>query len=223
MEQQEKRSLRRDRVGTDAYGLVLVSILVSIVCAATLGRSAWGRWFVTTLQGVTLILTLRVSGAKPRTRLVTLVVVSFGVVAAGMSELLGDPKTSRAFAATISGLLVVGAPVAIARGVLGHAEITAKTVLAALSIYLLIGLFFVFAYRVMAELDTGPFFTSGTDGALPDHVYFSYSTLATVGFGDLTARGDIGRMASILEALTGQLYLVTVVAVLVGNLGGRRK
>ncbi|MGH2792130.1 MAG: potassium channel family protein, partial [Actinomycetota bacterium] len=64
---------------------------------------------------------------------------------------------------------------------------------------------------------------AGPDGALPDFLYFSYSTLTTVGFGDLTARGDVGRMTSALEALTGQLYLVTVVAVLVGNLIDRRR
>jgi Ion channel len=74
----------------------------------------------------------------------------------------------------------------------------------------------------MAEIDTGPFFASGIDGLLPDHLYFSFSTLTTVGFGDLTASEDIGRMTSALEALIGQLYLVTVVAVLVGNLRERR-
>jgi hypothetical protein len=120
-------------------------------------------------------------------------------------------------------LLVIGAPVAIVRGVRGQLEVTVQTVLAALSVYLLIGLFFAFTYSVMAVIDTGPFFASGIDGLLPDHLYFSYSTLTTVGFGDLTASEDIGRMTSALEALIGQLYLVTVVAVLVGNLRGRRR
>jgi hypothetical protein len=220
---EHRDSLRRDRARTGAYGLVLISILVSIICAASLGRSAWGRWFVATLQGATLILTLRISGARPRTRLITFVLVAVGVLVAGSTLLFGDPDTSRAILGAISGLLVVGAPVAIARSAVDHVQVTAQTVMAALSIYLLIGLFFVFAYGVMAAIDTGPFFTSGTDGALPDHVYFSYSTLTTVGFGDLTAHGDIGRMTSVLEALLGQLYLVTVVAVLVGNLSGRRK
>jgi Ion channel len=218
-----RESMRRDRERAGDYGLVLISILVSIVCAASLGRSAWGRLFVATLQGATLILTLRISGARPRTRLVTFVLVTVGVFVAGSTLLFGNPDTSRAIASAVSGLLVVGAPVAIARSAIGHVEVTAQTVMAALSIYLLIGLFFVFAYGVMAAIDSGPFFTSGTDGALPDHVYFSYSTLTTVGFGDLTARGDVGRMTSILEALLGQLYLVTVVAVLVGNLSGRRR
>jgi hypothetical protein len=54
-------------------------------------------------------------------------------------------------------------------------------------------------------------------------VYFSYVTMSTVGYGDLTARGDLGRMLAVTEALLGQLYLVTIVALLVGNLGRVRR
>lgn len=206
-----------------AYGLVLCSILFTIIAAAAVGRSQWGRWFVAVLQGATLLLTLRTSEARQRTRLATFVFVALGLVLAAISVVLGATTTSYAIAGAISGLLVVGAPVAIVRGVRGQLEVTVRTVLAALSVYLLIGLFFAFAYSVMAAIGAGPFFASGTDGLLPDHLYFSYSTLTTAGFGDLTASGDIGRMASVLEALMGQLYLVTVVAVLVGNLRGRRR
>jgi hypothetical protein len=42
-----------------------------------------------------------------------------------------------------------------------------------------------------------------------------------VGFGDFTARGDLGRALAVLEALTGQPYLVTIIAVLVSRLSGR--
>jgi hypothetical protein len=44
-------------------------------------------------------------------------------------------------------------------------------------------------------------------------------TLTTTGYGDLTASTDGGRMCAILEALFGQLYLVSIVAVLVANMG----
>ena len=146
-----------------------------------------------------------------------------GLVVAAITVVLDATRTSYAIAAAISGLLVIGAPVAIVRGARGQLEVTVSTVLAALSVYLLIGLFFAFAYGMTAAIVPGPFFASGIDGSLPDHLYFSYSTLASVGFGDLTASEDIGRMTSVLEALIGQLYLVTVVAVLVGNLRGRRE
>jgi hypothetical protein len=221
--ERDQARLPPNREGSGAYGFVLLSILLTIIVAAAVGRSQWGRWFVSVLQGATLLLTLRTSGARLRARLVTSVLVALGLVVAAISVVLGATETSYAIAAAISGLLVIGAPIAIVRGVRGQLEVTNRTVLAALSVYLLIGLFFAFAYSVMAAIDTGPFFASGIDGLLPDHLYFSYSTLTTVGFGDLAASQDIGRMASVLEALIGQLYLVTVVAVLVGNLRGPRR
>ena len=46
--------------------------------------------------------------------------------------------------------------------------------------------------------------------------------MATVGYGDYTAGGNVGRMLAVSEALYGQLYLVSVVAILVGNLGRKR-
>jgi hypothetical protein len=223
MNQPDKERSRPSRDRAGAYGLVLLSIVLTIIAAAAVGRSQWGRLFVSMLQGATLLLTLRISEAKPRARLVASVLVVSGLIVAAITVMLGDTKTSYAIAAAISGLLVIGAPVAIVRGVRGQLEVTVRTVLAALSIYLLIGLFFAFTFSLMAVIDSGPFFASGIDGVLPDHLYFSYSTLTTVGFGDLTASEDFGRMTSALEALVGQLYLVTVVALLVGNLRGRRE
>ena len=48
-------------------------------------------------------------------------------------------------------------------------------------------------------------------------LYFSYATLCTVGYGDYTAASDLGHTLAVSEALLGQLYLVTVVALLVGR------
>ena len=55
-----------------------------------------------------------------------------------------------------------------------------------------------------------------------DYLYFSFSTLATVGFGDLVAGTNLGRMLAVTEALFGQMYLVTIVALLVGKFGRGR-
>jgi hypothetical protein len=218
-----QQRLRSGHDQTGVYGIVLVSILVSIIAAAAFGRSAWGRWFVAALQGATLLLTLRLVRAKPQARFLTFVGVSLGLLIAAAAVILGNTQTSRTITGTISGLLAIGAPIAIVRGVRGHIEVTRQTVMAALSIYLLIGLFFAFAYGVMAVVGAEHFFETGTDGAVPDHVYYSYSTLTTTGYGDLTTSSDVGRVASILEALVGQLYLVTVVAVLVSNLTLKRR
>ncbi|MFM7551963.1 MAG: potassium channel family protein, partial [Actinomycetota bacterium] len=53
-------------------------------------------------------------------------------------------------------------------------------------------------------------------------LYFSYITLATVGYGDFTAADAVGRLLAMLEGLVGQLYLVTVLALIVSNLGRQR-
>jgi hypothetical protein len=82
---------------------------------------------------------------------------------------------------------------------------------------------FTFFYGAVASLDSAPFFASGTDGTVPIRLYFSYVTLSTVGYGDYTAASNFGHLLSIIEALLGQLYLVTVVAVLVSRMRPRRR
>ena len=165
MSRRGREVLRSSRDQTGAYGLVLISILLSVLAAVALGRSPWGRWFVAVLQGVTLLLTLNISGAKSRARLTVLAFVIVALTVAAIAVALGNSETGRGIDAVISGLLVVGAPVAIVRGARSHIEITAQTVFAALSVYLLIGLFFAFFFAVMGAIDQ-PFFASGVNGSL---------------------------------------------------------
>ena len=82
-------------------------------------------------------------------------------------------------------------------------------------------MFFAFVFGAVDNLGDEPFFAQGVAATPQRCSYFSFSTLTTVGFGDLTARGDLGRTLAVLEALIGQLYLVTVVSVGVSNLAPR--
>ena len=91
-----------------------------------------------------------------------------------------------------------------------------------LCVYLLIGSAFAFAYGIISALDDGNFFAQQHGGTISDFLYFSFVTQTTTGYGDLTAADDLGRSLAITEALTGQIYLVTVVALIVGNLGRAR-
>jgi hypothetical protein len=86
----------------------------------------------------------------------------------------------------------------------------------------LLGLIFAFAFECVREFGSRPFFTSQGAGTRSDYVYFSFTTMATVGYGDLTAQGGVGRALEVTEGIFGQIYLVTAVAALVGNLGCRR-
>jgi voltage-gated potassium channel len=115
-------------------------------------------------------------------------------------------------------VLVVASPVAIARRLARDPRITLQTVIGALCIYLLIGLLFSSVYSLIGIITREPFFAQQRVAPV-DYLYFSYVTLTTVGYGDLTAVGNLGRMLAATEALIGQLYLVSVVALVVGNIG----
>jgi len=80
-----------------------------------------------------------------------------------------------------------------------------------------IGLTFAWVIGLVARLGPTPYFADGTDGTESTRVYFSFTVMTTTGFGDLTAENPLGRALAVLEMLVGQLYLVTVIGVLVGN------
>ena len=89
-------------------------------------------------------------------------------------------------------------------------------------IYVLLRLNFAFVFEAVGELGSQPFFASQETGTLSDYVYFSFITMETVGYGDLTAQGGLGRALAVTEGLFAQVYLVTAIAALVTNLGRAR-
>ncbi len=207
----------------DRFGVILASIVLSILAFAGVGDEGWGRFLAVTLLGVTLLLVLRLTEARQRVRLVAAVVVGAAIVGTAISSLLGEQGGAEWAVPMVGSLLALGAPVAIGRRLGQQTAVTFQTVLGALCLYLLAGLFFAFLYGSIAALTDGPFFAGQRLGGSIDFVYFSFVTITTVGFGDLAAVTDLGRMVAVSEALIGQLYLVVVVAVLVSNLGKTRK
>jgi len=114
-------------------------------------------------------------------------------------------------------LVVLGTIAAIGRHLGSFARINMQSILGLMAIYVLLGLFFAWTFMLTTHLGC-PFFTSGAED-LGSYVYFSYVNLATVGFGDLTPQPGPPRALAVAEAIVGQLYLVSVVAVAVSRLG----
>jgi hypothetical protein len=203
--------------------LVLASIVLAILATAATGGTDWGRLLYVALMGATVLLTLRTAGGHTRVRVAAAVVVGAALLATGASLLFGEGDLSDWTVPAVAALLALVAPVTIFRALIRQETVSFQTVLGALSLYLLAGLFFAFLYGAIDGLTDGPFFSGATFGGPVDFVYFSYVTLATVGFGDVTPATDLGRMLAVTEALIGQLYLVSVVAIVVSNLGRTRR
>lgn len=148
------------------------------------------------------------------------------VIVAAAVALLGSEPIGPAGPRLLTLLLILLTPAAVVGGMIRqlHEDRTVRmeTIYCGLCIYLLIGMAFAFLFGAIEDLSGTPFFSGGVDGTANDFLYFSLATLTTTGYGDFTAATELGRAWAVTEALVGQIYLVTVVAVLVSNLGRGR-
>ncbi len=94
---------------------------------------------------------------------------------------------------------------------------TVQAVAGALAIYLSVGLAFSSAIGFVAAVGSASFFAETANSTPSENVYYSFTVLTTTGFGDLTAAHSIGRALAVVEMLIGQLYLVTVIGILIGR------
>ncbi len=114
----------------------------------------------------------------------------------------------------LGALLVLAGAVAINVFAVGHA--VRDRLFGAVVLYLLIGLIWAVAYAILDSMVPGAFAgVRKDDNAAADWAYFSFVTLTTVGYGDITPVARLARTLAILEALVGQLYPAVIIARLV--------
>jgi voltage-gated potassium channel len=196
---------------------VLGLIIVSFVFISVAPDSNWADSVLAFLQSITLVTALWTSGVARADSTLSLSLVALASISA-LALLVFGGQGLDGFVGILSGLLTVATIGTVALGVIDQGEANVRAVTGAVCVYVLIGLLFVFLYGVMAKLGSGDFFAQGTDGTRSLRLYFSFVTLATLGYGDYTPAGSLGRTLAVVEALFGQLYLVTVIAVLVSRM-----
>jgi len=209
-------------VASFRYGVVLVLTLVLVVFIIAAPTADWSRAIALGLSGGSLVVVVLTSAARPAARrdrslalggatLVFLLLTAVGVVPDGLAAFL---------LVAASGTLLVQLSLGTTR-LIRDRGVTLQAVAGALAVYLLLGLVFAWVMAVVAGLSSAPYFAQGTDGTLSKRLYFSYTVLTTTGFGDLSAGTAVARALAVLEMVFGQIYLVTVIGVLVGSFAGR--
>ena len=180
------RRLGRSFVSADSYGPVLLLVMMTYVVSASV-PGTWAGSVVLTVQLATVWLTLRTSHARRATRLVADFVLCFAAVVAVVSFFVDRTSGQLGGIFAVCCLLYLIAPFSIVRHLVLRRQIDAETLLGAIAAYLLIGMFFAFAYKAAGELGSVPFFGPAGSGSLSQDLFFSFVTVTTVGYGNLRA------------------------------------
>ncbi|HEX5097452.1 MAG TPA: potassium channel family protein [Acidimicrobiia bacterium] len=215
------RNLRQAFELADSYGLLLALLLTDYVLLMLSSPDAPLRILQSLFVGATVILAFHTSRARPR--LVHFAVVcAVLVVVVSIGRLIFDTNELGGLGAVMLGILILLSPPVILRRVLGHERVGLETILGALCVYLMIGLLFAYTYASIHGF-TDEVFVQQEEIVPSDYVYFSVVTLTTTGYGDLTPAAGAPRAAAMIEMLTGQIFLVTLVARLVALFGEERR
>jgi len=208
------------------YGLALILILASLIFIMAAPDGSWSDLIALTLLGGSLMACLRAARSRDRLRIICGVVVALTLAFALVSTFIDDIDTELFVRISSLALVVLATPVMIhgmVKQVKLERQVTIFTMLGVLCIYLLMALAFAETFGLIQSIKDQPFFRAGQGAEdLSNYLYFSITTITTAGLGDFSPAGDLGRSLTAAEALIGQIYLVTVVAVIVANLGRRR-
>jgi hypothetical protein len=196
------------------YGLVVALIAVTyVVTAAMHGSSAQSAVVLVQLLTVWIVFTVSESPVARRIAGVAVVIGALLTVLAWIAGSISGDKNVTRVLFVISALLYLVAPVIIVRHIFRRSVVDGQTVLAAIAAYLLIGMMFTFAFLATSAIQaTPPFFGAQGPGSASQDLFFSFVTLTTTGYGNLVPAANPGQTLAVLEAIVGQLFLVTTVA-----------
>lgn len=194
------------------YWLVLALLVLTYVLCAAQGTTDPSPWaFV--VQLVTVAVVLRVTDAHPRVQRITWIVLSVAGIAAIVVAVLGLQGIALDIALSAASMVAfLIAPVAIIRHQVRRRGLDAEALLAAISAYALVGMFFALVYNLVALLTVAPTFGPTVVDSLSSQLFFSFTTLTTTGYGNIVPASPAVQGIAVAEAITGQLFLITAVA-----------
>ncbi len=223
------RSWRADPV--DRFGVVLFFVTATIVVSSLVdvGQSYGDAILAHTMSGAALVAAARATGMGRRSRQVVTVVVvlAIGLLAfLSLVEALVDDQrvvlVSPEQAEPLWLALVIVVPIIVIRRISQHTVVGGRTVLGAVTAYLQIGVAYAAVYQAVSVWSTAPPF--GEPQPSSAFTYLSLTTMSTLGIGDIVPSTQVSRLLVSSEAVVGQVFLVTIVAIVVSQFaGGRQK
>jgi hypothetical protein len=205
----------------DSYGALLALLLANFFLLELIDDARWGALGSTLLAALALVVAIsdpdtgHTVNKRQAVTIVLCVLLAPIVLFVNSRSIIG-----LTYLLPVALLVTATLPVTLSR-VLHHKRVTHETVLGALCSYVLVGLLFAFVFLACDAVRDAAFFAQPGAHVQSEYVYFSFVTLTTLGFGDLSPAVGLPQALTAAEALLGQVFLVTLVARLV-TLWGRQ-
>lgn len=206
-------------LGNHRYAVLFYAVLLTLVAGPLLGALRFsGDVLQIFLLFSLLVALLGVPGKRRRLLLILVAAVAVGLRAAPPSQVRAEVGIGALLVVSVLALLAAASAVRFA---VRAQVINAEQIYAALSAYLLAGLCFGVVHWVISAAWPGSLGEAGASGppaaiALSTAIYYSFVTLATLGYGDIVPKSELARGVAVLEAVAGQLYIAVTIARLVG-------
>jgi len=211
---------RRFGLRVSAVGFLAALVLMLVATPFVEGLKQ-GQLYEAVLFTVVMCTGLIASGSRRR---LAFALVSFALAAIWLNQLW--PRAYPALTFILPGMaFLVGVTASLLRFVLRAKRVDAEVLCAGISVYLILGLLWGLAYRLVAQVNPNAFsFSTPSETAATmsgfTSIYFSFITLATLGYGDITPASNVARMLAMLEAMTGTLFVGVMIAHLVSLYSG---
>ena len=206
---------RKLRLRVSAVGFLAAFVLMLVATPFVQGFKE-GQLYEAVLFTLVMCTGLIASGSCRR---LAFALVSFALAAIWLNQLW--PEKCPALTFILPAMAFLGVVIASLLGFILRAKrVDANVLCAGISVYLILGLLWGLAYTLVAQVNPNAFAFSthsGTAATMSGFtaIYFSFTTLATLGYGDITPAADVARMLAMLEAMTGTLFVGVMIARLV--------
>lgn len=223
---EDAHELRQLVMGDAHFVPILLMTLVSLLMSVMEGGRQLMQVLTVLLFAATLLLSLWRSGVSTAVfracALLCAVLVVLSVVGSvSPTDWVHEAAPLTMAVRTLLALVILITFAVVLRAAVRQRRVTLDTLAAALTSYLLIGIFFSLVFR-MIQGGTDAFFAQTITPTSNDFIYFSFVTLTTTGYGDLTPAAGVPRGAVVFEVILGQVYLVTIISLVVSHLGRER-